>query len=182
VDPVSGAVLPVGTQGEVRARGYQRMIGYFDLPDATAATVDGDGWVRTGDLGTMDGEGYFRITGRLKDMIIRGAENIYPREIEDLLFRHPAVTEVAVIGVPDDRWGEQVAAVLRITDLEPSPTVAELRAFCRTYLAPHKTPAFWYVTERFPLTPSGKIQKFRLLELVTAGALDGLPARTAVSA
>jgi fatty-acyl-CoA synthase len=112
-DPDSGGILPVGGQGEICVRGYQTMLGYFEMPEASAATLDDDGWLHTGDLGMMDRRGYVRITGRLTDMIIRGGENIYPREIEDVLFAHPGVADVAVLGVPDDVWGEQVAAVVR---------------------------------------------------------------------
>jgi acyl-CoA synthetase (AMP-forming)/AMP-acid ligase II len=110
VDPSSGEILASGLEGEIQARGYQSMIGYFDMPEATADTVSQDGWVRTGDLGTMDARGYIQITGRLRDMIIRGGENVYPREIEAELFAHAAVADVAVFGIPDDHWGEVIGA------------------------------------------------------------------------
>jgi fatty-acyl-CoA synthase/long-chain acyl-CoA synthetase len=174
VDPQTGEVVPVGVQGEVCARGYSQMIEYFDQPERTAETVDADGWLHTGDLGTMDARGYLAITGRLKDMIIRGGENVYPAEIEQLLFTHPQVAEVAVVGVPDERWGETVAAVLRLRQPDDVPTVADLRAFCRGALAPHKTPSAWYVTDAFPLTGSGKTQKFRVQELVADGTYQRL--------
>src|SRR5439155_92352 len=142
--------------GELCTRGYLVMLGYYEMPDATAEAVDGDGWLHTGDLCTMDDRGYFRVEGRLKDMIIRGGENIYPREIEELLFTHPAVADVAVVGVPDDRWGEQVAAFVRLRAVEGDdrPDEAALTAFVRERLAPHKAPRHWVFVDDFPLTPS----------------------------
>lgn len=173
-DPVTGEPVPIGEQGEIRVRGYQQMIGYYDNPDATATTVDAENWLHTGDLGTMDSRGYLRVTGRLKDMVIRGGENIYPSEIEQLLFTHPAIEDAAVVGVADDVWGEQVAAVLRLHEGVAVPTANELRNFCRKHLAPHKTPAYWYTTAEFPLTGSGKVQKFRIADLIAAQAYDPL--------
>jgi len=169
VDPLTGKPVPVGEQGESCARGYQQMIGYFEMPEATAATVDAQGWLHTGDLGTMDERGYLRITGRLKDMIIRGGENIYPREVEELLFGHPGVQDVAVVGVPDERWGEHLAALVQLHDPAQRPTPQDLIAYCRKHLAPHKTPQEWFVTEQLPLTGSGKVQKFRIVSLLAAG-------------
>jgi fatty-acyl-CoA synthase len=165
-DPATGETVPVGALGELQARGYLVMDGYHDAPEATASAIDGDGWYHTGDLASMDDRGYFRIEGRLKDMIIRGGENIYPREIEDVLFSHPGVAEVAVVGAPDDHWGEVVAAFVRAVPGE-SPTAEELRAHCRERLAPYKTPAHWRFVEEFPLTPSGKIQKYKLRDQLT---------------
>ncbi|MEZ5237092.1 MAG: AMP-binding protein [Acidimicrobiales bacterium] len=161
-DTATGHPVPIGMSGEICARGYQSMLGYFEMADATAVALDADGWLHTGDLGSMDGRGYLRITGRLKDLIIRGGENIHPREIEDLLAAHPAIAEVAVIGVADPTWGEQVGAVLRLHETAEPPTAAALFAYCREHLAPFKTPRSWYVVDEFPLTPSGKIQKFVL--------------------
>jgi fatty-acyl-CoA synthase len=161
-----GKVVPVGVAGEFCARGYQVMREYFDKPEATAETIDADGWLHTGDLCAMDERGYFSITGRLKDMIIRGGENIYPREIEECLFAHPGVADVAVVGVPDERWGESVAAVVRAADPANPPAVDELFAFCRERLAPHKAPRHWYYIDAFPLTGSGKVQKFVLRERI----------------
>jgi acyl-CoA synthetase (AMP-forming)/AMP-acid ligase II len=135
------------------------MTGYHRDPDATAATLLADGWLRTGDLTVMDERGYCRIVGRLKDMIIRGGENLFPAEIEDVLHRHAAVADVAVVGVPDDIWGEVVAAFIRPTDPARPPTVAELHDHARSHLSPQKTPALWYLVESFPLTGSGKVQK-----------------------
>ena len=136
VHPTQGHVVPVGEQGEICARGYQVMLAYDGLPEASAAAIDGDGWLHTGDLGTMDARGFFTITGRLKDMIIGGGENIYPREVEDLLFSHPQILEAVVVGVPDAHWGEQVVAVLRLADKDNPPRAADLHAFCRAHLAP----------------------------------------------
>jgi fatty-acyl-CoA synthase len=169
-----GAVRPVGTAGEICVRGYQVMAGYEGLPDATAAAVDAEGFLHTGDLGTMDERGYVTITGRLKDLIIRGGENIYPREIEERLFEHPDVSEVAVVGVPDDRWGEVVAAVVRPVE-GATPTAAALHDWCRATLAPFKTPARWFVVEQFPMTASGKVQKYVLTASAAAGELTPLP-------
>ena len=139
VDADTGATLPVGQTGEFCTRGFLTMREYFDLPEATAATLDGAGWLHTGDLCSMDARGYCYAQGRLKDNIIRGGENIYPREIEDVLFRHPAVAEVAVVGIPNARWGEQVAAFVRAA-AGHAPRAGELHEFLRAQLAPHKTP------------------------------------------
>jgi fatty-acyl-CoA synthase len=163
-DVATGAPVPVGQSGELCARGYLVMRGYHDAPEATAAVIDADGWYHTGDLASIDGRGYLRIEGRIKDMIIRGGENIYPREIEDALFAHPAVAEVVVIGVPDQTWGEVVAAFIRPVPGQPAPAPEELRTWCRERLAPYKTPLHWVFTDAFPMTPSGKIQKYKLRE------------------
>jgi fatty-acyl-CoA synthase len=163
VDPSGAGTVPWGATGEVCARGYLVMDGYLDDPAATSAAIDRDGWLHTGDLGSMDERGFGRISGRVKDMIIRGGENIYPSEIEVALFAHPAVADVAVVGYPDDRWGEQVAAFVR---LAPGAAAgeAELVAHCRERLAAYKTPRRWQFVDAFPLTPSGKIQKRVLRE------------------
>lgn len=168
----SGAVLPVGVEGEILARGYQVMHEYFGMPEATAAAIDADGWLRTGDLGVMDGRGFLRVTGRLKDMIIRGGENIYPREIEVALTRHPGVAGAAVLGVPDPDWGEQVAAV--IVPAGRVPAAADLHAHLRALLAPHKTPRHWYVADAIPANAMGKVQKFLLRRRIDAGELPVL--------
>ncbi len=161
-------VLPLGEIGEICTRGYLVMQGYFEMPEATAAAISDNGWLRTGDLGTMDERGYCRIAGRVKDMIIRGGENIYPREVEALLFGHPAVADVAVVGLPDERWGETVAAFVRPAGgMTADP--GELFEFCREYLAAYKTPRTWVVVEQFPTTASGKIQKYVLRERLLAG-------------
>jgi fatty-acyl-CoA synthase len=165
---LDGSTLATNEVGELCCRGYNVMTGYFGNAEATAEAIDGEGWYHTGDLASMDSRGYCRIEGRLKDMIIRGGENIYPREIEDLLFSHPAVAEVAVVGIPDDRWGEEVGAFVRLAE---GTTVgqAELFAFMREHLAPFKTPRHWVFLDAFPLTASGKIQKFVLRDRFVAG-------------
>ena len=163
-DFVTGAPVPVGQVGELCARGYTVMRGYHDAPEATAAAIDADGWYHTGDLASIDTRGYLRIEGRIKDMIIRGGENIYPREIEEVLFAHPAVAEAAVVGIPDQRWGEVVAAFVRPAPGRTAPAPEELRAHCRERLAPYKTPLHWAFVDAFPMTPSGKIQKYKLRE------------------
>ncbi|MGA2306074.1 MAG: AMP-binding protein [Acidimicrobiales bacterium] len=160
----TGDAVAVGKVGELCARGYLVMHGYHQAPEATAAALDADGWYHTGDLASMDGRGYLRIEGRVKDMIIRGGENIYPREIEDALFTHPGVAEAAVVGIPDPTWGEVVAAFVRPTGDEPTPSEQDLRDYCREWLAPYKTPQHWVFVNAFPLTASGKIQKFKLRE------------------
>jgi fatty-acyl-CoA synthase len=166
-DPVTGESLPPGAIGEILTRGYHVMKGYCDNPAATSEAIDAAGWLHTGDLGSADERGYYRIEGRLKEMIIRGGENIYPREIEELLQAHPGVASVAVVGVPDDHWGEQVAAFV-----EPAPGGAvspeQLTDYCRAHLAAHKAPRHWVFTDALPLTPSGKIQKFLLREQFTS--------------
>ncbi len=160
-DPGNGAVLPVGAVGEICARSYAVMIGYNDDTKATARTIDANGWLHTGDLGTMDARGYVRITGRVKDMIIRGGENLFPAEIENVLLEHPAVAEIAVVGVPDARLGEAVAAFVRPEGghaFDPDT----LKAHCRAQIAAQKCPTHWIEVSDWPLTGSGKIQKFVL--------------------
>jgi len=173
-DPVSGAIMPVGTGGEVQARGYQTMLGYYEMPEATAQALTADGWLRTGDLGVVDDRGYVRITGRLKDMVIRGGENIYPVEIEVRLLEHPEVVDVAVFGMPDPHWGEVVCAALRFRPSQSIPTAVELRDFCRQSLAPQKAPARYFVSNTFPLTGSGKVQNFRLIQQAREGSIPPL--------
>jgi fatty-acyl-CoA synthase len=163
VDPASRAVLGVGEPGELCVRGYNVMKGYYNDPEATRAAVDAEGWLRTGDQATMDGEGYVRITGRIKDIIIRGGENIAPKEIEDLLRGHPAVADVAVYGVCSERFGEEVAAAVRLR-AGAEVTVDEIRQFCEGRIARFKIPRHVRFVSEFPLTASGKIQKFKLRE------------------
>jgi fatty-acyl-CoA synthase len=155
----------IGEVGELCARGYLVMKEYNDNPEATHVAIDRDGWYHTGDLASMDARGYLRIEGRAKDMIIRGGENIYPREIEEALLTYPGVTEVAVVGSTDERWGESVAAFIR---RGPGATVSEpdLVAHCKERLAPYKMPVKWVFVDSFPMTASGKIQKFKLKELL----------------
>ncbi|MEM6705501.1 MAG: AMP-binding protein [Acidobacteriota bacterium] len=164
IDPESGDTVPYGVAGELCARGYMVMNGYFEMPDKTGETIDAEGWLHTGDLVTMDERGYTTITGRLKDMIIRGGENLYPREIEELLFQHEGVADVAVVGLPDAKFGEIVAAFVRDADPADPVSDAELHTYCREHLSPQKTPKHWFHVSEFPLTPSGKIQKYVLVE------------------
>jgi fatty-acyl-CoA synthase len=163
VDVETGDTVPTGHVGELCTRGYHTMHGYYLMPEQTAATIDADGWLHTGDLAAMDDRGYCTIEGRLKDMIIRGGENIYPKELEELLFERDDVSEVAVIGLPDDKWGETVAAFVKPA---PGGTVDKVALFAhlRDHLAPHKTPKHWFAVDEFPMTGSGKIQKFALRE------------------
>ncbi len=167
-DPQTNDVTPVGVQGEICCRGYLVMIGYNDNPDATAAAIDKDGWLHTGDLGTMDARGYVKITGRVKEMIIRGGENLFPAEIENAMLEHSSVAEVAVVGVSDEKWGEQVACFMRSAD-GAEHAGAELKAFIRERLSPQKTPTYWVWVKEWPLTGSGKIQKFKLREAFEKG-------------
>jgi fatty-acyl-CoA synthase len=168
VDSESGETLQFDAIGEICTRGYAVMKGYYNDPAATAASIDSDGWLHTGDVGSLDAKGYCRVQGRLKDMIIRGGENIYPREIEELLVTHPAVADAAVVGVPDPKWGEIPVAFLRLLGSTP-PSAEDLIAFCRKHLAPYKTPRYWRFVDRFPQTASGKIKKFELRDQFTSG-------------
>ncbi len=172
-DPVTGETVPVGTIGELCTRGYHVMHEYFENPAATANTVDVDGWLHTGDLCAMDDRGYCTIEGRLKDMIIRGGENIYPRELEELLFAHPTIGEVAVVGLPDVKWGEEVAAFIRAAPGERIDK-HQLVAYVRQHFAPYKTPRHWFEVDAFPLTGSGKIQKYKLRQMTASGELAEL--------
>ena len=175
-DPQTNLVVPIGAQGEICARGYLIMTGYNDNPEATAAAIDAEGWLHTGDLGRIDARGYVKITGRVKEMIIRGGENLFPAEIENALLEHDAIAEVAVVGIPDETWGEQVACFMRAAGAE-RPDDAALKAFIRARLAPQKTPAYWIWVEEWPLTGSGKIQKFKLREGFQQGAYAERPAQ-----
>ncbi len=148
------------------------MHGYFEMPAETGETIDADGWLHTGDLVSLDDRGYVTITGRLKDMIIRGSENIYPREIEELLFTHPKVVDAAVCGLPDDKWGEQIGAFIRDADPDDLASDAELYAYLRAQLSSQKTPRFWYRVSEFPLTGSGKIRKLAIVEAWEKGWYD----------
>lgn len=164
--PEGNQVIPVGEVGEICARSYAVMIGYNDNPEATTAAIDSDGWLHTGDLGTMDTQGFVRVTGRVKDMIIRGGENHFPAEIEAVLVNHPDVAQVAVVGMPDEKWGEVIAAfILSEQPLE----VANLRTHSRKLLSAQKTPSVWVRVPDFPLTGSGKVQKFAIRDKFLAG-------------
>jgi fatty-acyl-CoA synthase len=174
-DPGTGAPLAPGETGEIWFRGFQVMLGYYGREAETREVLGEDGWLRSGDLGSLDDRGYLSIKGRLKDLIIRGGMNIYPREIEDVLFAHPAVAQIAVIGVEDAKWGEIVAAVVQLASGHDALPVEELDAFCRSRLAPHKVPILWSATDALPMTASGKVQKFALQDHIRAGALDLQP-------
>jgi len=162
----------IGEQGEICVRGYNVMAGYNDNPEATAAAIDADGWLHTGDLGTMDSRGYVKITGRVKEMIIRGGENLFPAEIENAMLEHPAVFEVAVVGIPDEKWGEVVACFMRLAEGAERPEDSELKSFIRERLSPQKTPSIWVWVDAYPMTGSGKIQKFALRDAYVAGEYD----------
>lgn len=163
VDPENGRDLPCDTQGEIITRSPCVMKGYYKMPEATALAIDKEGWLHTGDLGTVDEKGYFKVTGRIKDMIIRGGENIYPREIEEFLLTHPDVQDVQVVGVPDLKYGEQILAAVQIKE-GARVTAEDLIAFCTGKIARHKIPKHWQFVESFPMTASGKIQKYKLRE------------------
>nr|WP_235548296.1 AMP-binding protein [Noviherbaspirillum sp. Root189] len=164
-DPENGKPVAIGVTGELCTRGYSVMHGYWDDPQKTAEAIDSEGWMHTGDLAVMDAEGYVNIAGRIKDMVIRGGENIYPREIEEFLYRHPAVQDVQVIGVPDRKYGEELCAwVIRRPDA--SVTEDELRDFCKGQIAHYKIPRYIRFVDSFPMTVTGKVQKFRMRELM----------------
>lgn len=164
VDPVSGVTLPRGTSGELCTRGYSVMLGYWNEPERTAEVIDAGRWMHTGDLAVMREDGYVQIVGRIKDMIIRGGENIYPREIEEFLYGHPKIADVQVVGVPDERYGEVPLACVILRDAEDPLTTEELWAFCEGQLAHYKIPAGLRILESFPMTVSGKVRKIELRE------------------
>ncbi|MFG3104796.1 AMP-binding protein [Streptomyces sp. NPDC048182] len=163
-DPVTGATLPRGTSGELRTRGYSVMLGYWEEPTRTAEAVDAGRWMHTGDLAVMREDGYVEIVGRIKDMIIRGGENIYPREIEEFLYGHPGIADVQVVGVPHERYGEEVLACVVPRDPAAPPTLADLRAYCAGRLAHYKIPSRLEILDAFPMTVSGKVRKIALRE------------------
>ncbi|NLC70426.1 MAG: AMP-binding protein [Desulfuromonadaceae bacterium] len=164
VDIETGAALPPGKQGELCARGYMVMKGYYKMPEETAKVITPDGWLHTGDLAVMDSNGYFKITGRIKQMIIRGGENIYPREIEDYLYTHPKISDVQIYGVPDRKYGEQVMAAIKLKE-GMTCTEQEIKDFCRGQIANYKIPYYVKFVDEYPMTASGKIQKFKLREM-----------------
>ncbi len=163
VDAETGRKLPCGVQGELCTRGFIVMKGYYNMPEATAKAIDQDGWLHTGDLATMDENGYCKITGRLKDMIIRGGENIYPREIEEFLYTNPKIADVQVVGVPDLKYGEEVMAWVKLKEGQTA-TAEEIRDFCRGKIAHYKVPRYVKFTSDFPMTVTGKIQKYKMRE------------------
>ena len=164
VDIETGEALAPGRQGELCTRGYLVMKGYYKMPEETARVIDTDGWLHTGDLAVMDENGYCKITGRIKNMIIRGGENIYPREIEEFLYTYPKVADVQVYGVPDAKYGEQVMAAIKLKE-NTSATVEDIVNFCRGSIANYKVPRYVKFVDDFPMTASGKIQKFKLREM-----------------
>ena len=167
VDPATGETVPRGVPGEQCTRGYGVMLGYWDDERATAEAIDADGWMHTGDLAVMDDEGYLRIVGRIKDMLIRGGENIYPREVEEFLVTIPGVSDAYVIGVPSDRYGEEVVAWVKLRD-GVALGAEQLAAACRGRIATYKIPRYWKLVDGFPMTVTGKVQKFRMREIAAA--------------
>ena len=164
IEPESGRVLPRGVPGELCTRGYSVMIGYWNQPDKTAEAVDAAHWMHTGDLAVMDADGYLAITGRIKDMVIRGGENIYPREIEEFLYTHPDILDAQVIGVPDAKYGEELMVWVRLRAGAPELTAEALRAFCSGQLAHYKIPRYVHIVEEFPMTVTGKVRKVEMRE------------------
>ncbi|SES33239.1 fatty-acyl-CoA synthase [Streptomyces sp. yr375] len=164
IDPVTGETVPRGRSGELCTRGYSVMIGYWGEPEKTAEAVDTDGWMHTGDLGVMDEDGYLAITGRIKDLVIRGGENIYPREIEEFLYTHPDVLDAQVIGVPDEKYGEELMAWLRLREGAAPLDAAAVREFCSGKLAHFKIPRYVHCVDVFPMTVTGKIRKVEMRE------------------
>lgn len=162
-----GHIVASGEPGELCTRGYSVMIGYWDEPQRTAESIDEDGWMHSGDLATIDAEGYGNIVGRLKDMVIRGGENIYPREVEDYLYRHPAVEDVAVVGIPDERMGEELCAWVRLKP-DASVDAEAIRSFCRGQIAHYKVPRYVRIVDEFPTTVTGKVQKYLIREAMVA--------------
>ncbi|HJS72957.1 MAG TPA: AMP-binding protein, partial [Vicinamibacteria bacterium] len=164
VDPATGAVVPRNSPGELCTRGYCVMLGYWNDPAATAKAIDAAGWMHTGDLASMDEDGYIKIVGRIKDMIIRGGDNVYPREVEEFLYTHPGIEDAQVIGVPSVAYGEEIMAWVK-----PKPGAVlegeELAAFCRGRIATYKIPRYWKIVDSFPMTVTGKVQKYRMREL-----------------
>jgi len=164
VDPETNKPLAHGMQGEVCCRGYNIMEGYYNQPDETAAVIDGEGWLHSGDLGIMDVHGYLQITGRYKDMIIRGGENIYPREIEEYLYQMEGISDVQVVGVPSEKYGEEVGAFVILKE-GYSYTPEDIKDFCRGQISRYKVPKYVFFVTSYPMTASGKIQKYKLVEL-----------------
>jgi fatty-acyl-CoA synthase len=164
VDPATGAVVPRGTTGELCSRGYMVMLGYWNNPEATREAIDAARWMHTGDLATIDDEGYVNIVGRIKDMIIRGGENVYPREVEEFLYSHPAIADVQVIGVPSEKYGEEVMAWVKLRE-GAAVSGDDLAAWCKGKIATYKIPRHWKFVDAFPMTVTGKVQKFKMREV-----------------
>ena len=166
IEPTTGKVVPIGETGELCTRGYSVMLGYWNNPEATAGAIDQARWMHTGDLATMDEEGYINIVGRIKDMVIRGGENVYPREVEEFLYTHPKISDVQVIGVPDPKYGEEIMAWVKVKPGE-QVTAEELQEFCRGQIAHYKIPRYFKFVDSFPMTVTGKIMKFQMREQST---------------
>ena len=164
VDPETGRTVPRGTPGELCTRGYSVMLGYWEQPDKTAEAVDAAHWMHTGDLAVMDADGYLAITGRIKDMVIRGGENVYPREIEEFLYTHPDILDAQVIGVPDAKYGEELMVWVRLRPGVQALTAESLREFCRGQLAHYKIPRYVHIVDEFPMTVTGKVRKVEMRE------------------
>ncbi|HMD91060.1 MAG TPA: AMP-binding protein, partial [Trebonia sp.] len=164
VDPATGVTVPRGTPGELCTRGYSVMLGYWAQPDKTAEAVDAAHWMHTGDLAVMDADGYLAITGRIKDMVIRGGENVYPREIEEFLYTHPDILDAQVIGVPDPVYGEELMAWVRLRPGVSALTAEDMRSFCSGQLAHYKIPRYVLVVDEFPMTVTGKVRKVEMRE------------------
>ena len=164
IDPETGHDAPVNVQGEIVTRSACIMQGYYKMPEATAEAIDKEGWLHTGDLGEIDENGYFKVTGRIKDMIIRGGENIYPRELEEFLYKNPKVMNVQVVGIPDKKYGEQVLAAIQLK-ANQTASAEEFVEFCKGKIARHKIPKYWEFVDSYPMTASGKIQKFKMKEI-----------------
>ncbi len=164
IDPATGLTVPRGTPGELCTRGYSVMLGYWEQPDKTAEVVDAARWMHTGDLAAMDDDGYLSITGRIKDMVIRGGENVYPREVEEFLYTHPDILDAQVIGVPDPKYGEELMAWIRLRPGAPAVTAQALREFCDGKLAHYKIPRYVHITDEFPMTVTGKVRKVEMRE------------------
>jgi fatty-acyl-CoA synthase len=165
VDPVTGLTVPRGEVGELCTRGYSVMLGYWDQPEKTDEVIDPARWMHTGDLGVMDDEGYLNITGRIKDMVIRGGENIYPREVEEFLYTHPDILDAQVIGVPDAKYGEELMVWITLRQGAQPITAESLRDFCRGKLAHYKIPRYVHLVDEFPMTVTGKVRKVEMREL-----------------
>jgi fatty-acyl-CoA synthase len=176
VDPLTGGVVPRGEPGELCSRGYMVMLGYWNNEAATREAIDAARWMHTGDLATMDEDGYVSIVGRIKDMVIRGGENIYPREIEEFLYTHPDVADVQVIGVPSERYGEEVMAWVHARE-GAEVTGEQLEQYCRGRIASYKIPRYWKFVDGFPMTVTGKVQKYKMRET----AIDELGLQKAAS-
>jgi fatty-acyl-CoA synthase len=164
VDPVSGRPVRRGEPGELCTRGYSVMLGYWANPGATSEAIDSARWMHTGDLAIMRDDGYLNIVGRIKDMVIRGGENIYPRELEEFLYGHPDIVDVQVVGVPDERYGEELCAWIRLREGGVTITAESLREFCAGRVAHYKVPRYVHLVEEFPMTVTGKVRKVEMRE------------------